>query len=830
MVSRNRNRFGGFLMKRAHIVAATATLLTFGGNLTVTWAQEALDEIIVTARKKAENLQEIPVSVTAIGEGLIEDLALQDLSDISKLTAGLIFDNEFGRTSDRPVIRGQANILGDSGVSYFIDGVYIDGPIADYDLNDVERIEIVKGPQSALYGRNTYSGAINIITRSPGDELSGNVQGEITDDGQYEISASVRGPLTDTLGGGVTARFFNNDGNFINQFDGADIGEQESTSVSGVLVFTPSEDLEIRGRAYYSELDDGQPALFHQAAADNQCFTDNGALYGGVGRYYCGVVQPGVINSDFPIQAPDARDEVETLNASLKIDYDINDEWSFTSITGYNKRNALTITEADYQPTSFQTANFTPGGFPFAGFPAPPFSYGYVGAIVDFTFSSYTKTDDVSQEFRFSYSGDTIQAILGAYYLDQSSDSRDVRALPPGAANIALGSYLAELGAQTALCDANFLCDTIVPFFGPGIVVPRDVNLLDTRNTALFGLLTYDLTENTSLTVEGRWQSEKIEQNTTIQDLGSPVESTSFAEETFTSFTPRITLDWQRTENHLLYVLAATGTKPGGFNSTVAIEAGLPTFEEEDVLAWEIGSKSSLADGQMNLNLAIFVSDIEGYQLTQNARSGANTTSATVNAGDADIFGVEIEIAARPNKVEGLGIVFNYALTDSEFSEGFDQREGLLLDAADNGLVDCSTGFQFPDAGTCTGNSLFGSIAGKQIPRTAKHQAYLDLELRRPFASGNGWEWFVGTNYSYESSKFSQVHNLAETGNTQLVNARFGFTNDRYSLNFWGRNLTGEESSPLVLRYADGADSFKQSFVGTARRDTYYGLTATARF
>lgn len=807
--------------------AAVATAL--GSSLalpTQGWAQDALDEIIVTARKRAENIQEIPISVTAIGEGLIEDLTIQDLSDISKLTAGLVFDNEFGRTSNRPVIRGQANILGDSGVAYFIDGVYIDGPIADYDLNDVERIEVVKGPQSALYGRNTYSGAINIITRSPGDEFSGNAQFEITDDGQYEVTASVRGPLTETLGGGISARFFNNDGNFTNLFDGQDIGEQESSSVSGVLNFSPSEDVNIRFRAYYAELDDGQPALFHQSALDNNCFFDNGALYGGGGRYFCGVIQPADINTDFPVQAPEAREEVETLNTSLKFDWDFGSDWSLSSVTGFNNRNNLGITDGDYQPTSFQTAVFTPGGFPFAGFPVPPFSFGYVGSIVDFTFSGYSQEEDISQELRFNYSGDNVEGILGIYYLDQEIIDSDVRTLPDGAAGAAAASFGAAFAEQQALCAANPICDSIVPFFGPGITVPRDVNQLDTRNIALFGSLSFGIGDNATLTLEGRYQEEKIEQVATVQDLGSPIDQISTAEATFTSFTPRITLDWQRTENNLLYVLAAAGTKPGGFNGTIAQEAGLPTFDEEDVIAVELGSKNTFADGQFNLNLAIFLNSIEGYQLTQNARSGANTTSATVNAGDAEIFGVEIEMAARPQKVEGLGIVLNYALTDAEFTEGFDENLGLINDVIDNGLVDCSIGTQFPGVDGCT--SLFGSIAGNQIPRTARHQAFLDIELRRPF--GNGWDWFIGSNYAYESSKFAQVLNFAETGDTALVNARFGFANENYTVNFWGRNITGEDSTPLVLRYADAANSFRRSFAGTGRRDTYFGVTATVKF
>ncbi|MXW30235.1 MAG: TonB-dependent receptor plug domain-containing protein, partial [Chloroflexi bacterium] len=221
-----------------------------------------IEEIVVTARKRTESLQDTPVAVTALTADQIAEFGVQSLADISKMTAGLLFDSEFTRGANRPVIRGQANILGASGVSYFIDGVYVSGSIDDYDLDDIERIEIVKGPQSALYGRNTYSGTINIVTRSPGDEFRASVKGEVAEDGQFLARASLSGPIGETLSGGVTLRHYEMGGHVTNRYDGKDIGIQESRSVSGVLEFTPNERLSMRGRAYWSERDDGQPAIF----------------------------------------------------------------------------------------------------------------------------------------------------------------------------------------------------------------------------------------------------------------------------------------------------------------------------------------------------------------------------------------------------------------------------------------------------------------------------------------------------------------------------------------------------------------------------------------
>ncbi len=811
------------------VLATLATSMATMGQPVFAQGDTMLEEVLVTARKKEESLQDVPVAVSAVTSSLIEDLNLQSLSDISKVTAGLVYDDDFGRNSNRPVIRGQANILGSSGVSFFIDGVYVTGTLGGYDLNDLERVEVVKGPQSALYGRNTYSGAINLITKSPGDEFSSDVKLEVAQDEQYEVAASVRGPLIPgLLSGGVTGRYYTRGGPFTNEYDGSDIGEQESQSVSGVLEFTPTENLQIRARAYYSDLEDGQIAMFSQPASANNCFEDNGSLYQGLGRYYCGELVAQPVSTDYSRQIPDAHDGVESLQTSLNIDWSINDFWSLTAITGYNSSDEVQKIDGDYDDTSFQVANFTPNGFPYDGFPVPPFDYAYAGSMVDFSFSSAQETSDFSQELRLNFDGDKLRAMVGAYYFEQTEDNSDTRDLPEGAAGLAMANYLAELGAMQAVCAANPVCGTMVPFFGPNVVVARSTNDFEIENKALFGLVSWDFTDSLTLTAEGRYQEEDIKQHAVIQDLGQPVSSVVDADASFETFSPRVTLDWRLNDNSMLYVLYAEGTKPGGFNSALAIEAGLPTYDEEEVESFEIGAKNVFDDGRMIVNLSAFFNDLSGYQLTQNVRVGANTQSATVNAGDAEIMGLEAEFSWRPAAVEGLTLRSNYAWTDSEFVDGTDENQGVLNDVADDGLVNCSTGNQFPDSGECT--SIFGSIEGKAIPRTAEHQFFFDAEYARPLEAWDGWNWRVGADYAYESSKFAQVHNLLETGDTSLVNARLGVYNERYSLTFWGKNLTGEDTPTLALRYADGNDSFKRSFVGMSRRDTYFGATFTAHF
>jgi outer membrane receptor protein involved in Fe transport len=786
-----------------------------------------LEEVVVTARKREESLQEIPVAVSALSAEDMQNLALQDFDDIAKVTAGLVFDNDFSRTANRPVIRGQANILNDSGVAYFIDGVYVTGSIADYDLNDVQRFEVVKGPQSALYGRNTYAGAINIITKDPGDEVSGTVTVEGAEDSQYEVAASVRGPLIPgVLKGSLAARHYERGGIFDSSFDGAAIGEQKSQSLSGLLLWTPNERTDVRLRAYYSELDDGQPALYVQPATENNCFADNGSYYQGLGRYYCGTVAPRNPSSDYAVQAPNAGDRVDLTQLSLKVDYELNENWSLTSITGYNNREATQITEADYGPTNFQTSVFArvPLG-------PPPSPIGLItGGATDFTFSFDNDREDFSQELRLDYTSDRLRGSFGAYYFEEDASTTDNRQLPPNAAELVAASYGRALAQEAAACAANPLCLVAIPLTPASTLgaPSRNRSSSDLENSAVFGLLAFDLTEALTLTVEGRYQREKISQVAIAQTAGNPITNTTVSSETFSTFTPRITLDWKINENHMLYALYAEGTKPGGFNSAAAIEGGVPSFDEEDLQSFEVGSKSLFLDGQLRLNTALFYNELEGYQLTQNVQGAGEITSATVNAGDAEFTGLEVEALYRPAAAPGLTLTANYAYIDPEFTDGADLNQGLLNDFADDGLNNCSTGLQFEGA-ACSGDTVaLGSIAGKQVPRTSKNTAFFDVEYRGPM--GSGWEWFVGANYSYEESRFAQVLNYAETGDIELVNARLGFTSERYSINLWGKNLTGEDATPFVLRYADAGNSLKRNFVGTARRDTFFGITATMRF
>ncbi|KPP94894.1 MAG: TonB-dependent receptor [Erythrobacter sp.] len=819
-----------------------ATMLTPSALL----AQEADEEevsiaerdapIIVTARKREETLQSVPSTVAVVTSETITELALDNLEEIANTTPGLFYDESLGRgggAAFRPVIRGQANILGESGVAFFIDGIYYTGSLADYDVDTIERIEVVKGPQSALYGRNTYSGAINIISKKPGDTWEGRLALDASTQDRYEITAGIRGPITDGLSLGLNGRYYDFGGEFTNQFDGTKIGKQSSWSASGVLDWDDGGPFTATFRAYYNRTDDGQPALFQQDANQNNCFFDNGSLYGGRGRYFCGRIDAQPISTDYTrqfINPADVGIEADTYNVSLRMAYEFSDRLSLVSLTGFNDRTESQLTDGDYSPESFQTAVFArfPIGAPVGFGPAGPvFPFGFVGSTVDFSFAGRSELTDWSQELRLNYDGDGFDLVLGGYFFDQSDDNFSIREVPADALARAGASFGARFAEEQAGCAANPACASIVPLFGPSLPEMRDETRRNIENIAVFGAVNVELTPTLNLSLEGRYAEETIEQVLFDFDEGQQRPAGEvFEPQKFTSFTPRVTLDWQATPDNLIYAVYAEGIKPGGFNNVLARNAGLAAFEEEENKAYEIGFKNAFFDGAMIFNLAAFFTDIEGYQLSQNVEGGGQTFSATVNAGAAEIWGIEAEMVGR---LGDFTLTANYALADTEFVEGFDEQQGILNDVADDGLVNCSTGDQFPDIPDC--QSLFGSIAGKDIPRAPEHRVFADLAYQTPLGGGmEEWSFFAGANMTYTSSSFAQVHNEAFSGDATEVDARIGVENDRLRIQFYAENLFEEDAVRQILRFADGNNDFRRSFVAAPRPGRRVGLLVVSTF
>jgi outer membrane receptor protein involved in Fe transport len=728
---------------------AVAMSIAATAQIPVAWSQDDemdLEEVIVTARKREENLQEVPLSVTAFNASTLQDYRMFSPEDIAGFTPGFSFVNSFGRDSDRPVVRGMSNILGAPNASFFIDGVYVPGTIASTELQMLERVEVIKGPQAALYGRATFSGAINYVTRRPTNELEGQVTVTVAEHDTTNTNAYISGPIVqDSLYFYLGAGFSEYGGEYNNTIGGDEVGGEETTTFTGKLLWTPSDSFEASLRVTAQDDDDDHIAIWLQGAEYNNCYTPDVSRPSARG-YYCGTVKTNdevTLRTDF---LPNPGIERDVLRTSLNMDWELGNGWTLSSITGYQETETdrnIDVSYGGYDALAYLAAVYAPPFFDLAG------SFWRVQA---------EETETFSQELRLSSSADQrLRWSIGAYWYDSEfKQTVDDRIAP--------------------LTSFDFLLDPAQSEQRPNSYP----EVRTTENTAIFGSVEFDFTDSLTGTVEVRQATDKIE----ADYLSYAFTAGDKFEEEFDSFTPRFTLTWVPSDSTTIYGNVAKGTKPGGFNDPGTDQV---SYDEEEAWNFEVGVKKRLFDGRGTWNSALFLIDWTDQQLTFNAqRPDGTLTSFIDNVGETSVTGFETELSMMitPN----WDMTANYSYINSEIDEYTTADQAIL--------VGCNTTAE--DYYDCI--QANGSVEGNQTPRSPKHQASLRTMYRIPMGAG---EWFVGGDIRYEGSKYAQVHNFAQTGSRTTVGAQAGYRTDRWTVTVWGKNLTDDDTAMDILRYID---------------------------
>ena len=805
-------------------------------------AGPALEEIVVTARKREESLQEVPLAVTALSAADITNRQVNSIDDLAKFAPGLVFSRSFGRSNERPVVRGLASVLAgtnatvETGVAYFVDGVYYPGDIQTLDMAEVERVEVIRGPQSALYGRNTYAGAINFITRRPGDEMKASVSGGADGD-ERQISGRLSGRLSDTLTGGLSVRYFDFDGQWKNELTGKTVGDENSVSFGGTLNFQPTENVELRLRAAHNRDRDGTRPLFYQSPEFNNCAPGTRSLAsyrltGSTNRnqYFCGeitarpiylndapvtqpIVQvPGIPNVNYLVPATpngvyDTRQgvafsgvhrDLDLLLASLS--WDINGS-GYTASINAGSRSDDRKTGADSDHSSMNIIGANVNG-------VQPMASGASSAVDKYRDWSVEAKIESPQDRRFRWS-------VGAYQFDW--EQKQHRA------------DFASLNGQD-----------------------RPEKIFTIENEAIFGSVEFDFTDKLSASAEVRRAEEQkgqIDYTPVVNLQGGPTvvpyDSRIRGNDTWKSTTPRVTVNYKAADDLTLYANYAKGYKPGGFNGSIAIINGRPqdeSFDQEESVNYEVGMKSTWMDNRLVFNVAVFKMDVTAIQLTTpiQASTGA-VTSISTNQGDGEVRGFEVETKFAATDELTLG--FNYALADTEFTSGCDDMQFTITSGG---------GIFNPNDPNSTARNLNGqgscSIAGNEFPLAAKHTASLTADFVRPVFGGD-YEFYLNSDLSYTSKKWVQVHNLAYTGAAALLGARFGIQTADWKVGVYGRNLTNEDSSPGATRWLQqnligvngltvpatpatsvASYSLPRGFFGVLRRERQIGLEFSYNF
>ena len=727
------------------LTLAVAMSIATTAQMPVAWSQDDemdLEEVIVTARKREENLQEVPLSVTAFNATTLQDYRMFSPEDIAAFTPGFSFVNSFGRDSDRPVVRGMSNILGSPNASFFIDGVFVPGTIASTELQMLERVEVIKGPQAALYGRATFSGAINYVTRRPTNEMEGQVTITVAEHDTTNTNAYVSGPIVeDSLYFYVGAGFNEYGGEYNNTISGDEVGGEETTTFTGKLLWTPTDSFEASLKLTSQKDDDDHIALWLQGADYNNCFEANPSRPAARG-YYCGTVKTNdevTLRTDF---LPNPGIERDVMRTSLNMDWELGNGWTISSITGYQETETdrqIDVSYGGYDAFSFFNAFYSPTG--------------------QFWRVQEEEEETFSQELRLSSSVDQrLRWSVGAYWYDSEFEQTVDDRINP------LTSFESALDPSVSRQEPNSF--------------PEKTTV---ENFAIFGSVEFDFTDALTGTVEVRQATDDIE--SVFYPYLPGQETETFSEE-FDSFTPRFTLTYLASDSLTVYGNIAKGTKPGGFN-----DSGAPkiAYDEEEAWNYEVGVKTTILNGRGTWNSSVYMIDWTDQQLTFNAqRPDGSLTSFIDNVGETSVTGFETELSMM--LTDNWDLTANYSYTNAEIDEYINTDQAIL--------VGCNP--RADDYYDCI--QANGSVEGNQTPRSPKHQASLRTMLRIPMGAG---EWYVGGDIRYEGSKFAQVHNLAQTGSRTVVGAQAGYRTDRWEVTVWGKNLTDDDTAMDILRYID---------------------------
>ncbi|USA61700.1 TonB-dependent receptor [Qipengyuania citrea] len=717
--------------------AATAAFLAAPASAQTTDTDQAapvVDDdnvIVVTARRREESIQDVPLSITAIsGEALAKSGTLE-ITELAQEVPNLTLEVSRGtNTTLTAFIRGvgqQDPVAGfEAGVGLYVDDIYLNRPQgAVLDIYDVERIEVLRGPQGTLYGRNTIGGAIKYVTAALPDETEIKVRGTYGSYNQADLIVTASTPVSDSLKVGVSGARLSRGGfgdNLVQE--GVENYNKDVWGARGTIEFDNGP-LFIRLSGDYVK-DNSDPRQGHRLLP---------------GAFSGAPVLDDVYDTRAGLDVVDQ--EVEAYGGGLTIAYELNDTMTVKSITGYRKDHSTTPIDFDSLPQA------------------------------DLDVPAIYRNKQFSQELQFLYEGDRLSGVLGAYYLDAS--------------------------AFTAFDVALFTTGAIPSVNLPGLNA-QTLGDVDTKTWSIFGDFTYDLTDQFSLSLGGRYtwdkRTSRILRTTFVggySDLFPPTDAVPIAvtsdfngSATFKEFTPRASLSFKPNANHTFYATYSKGFKGGGFDPRgqtsqapdldgdgdidYADQYEFLSFAPETVDSYEIGWKASLLDDSLFISLAAFKGDYTDVQIPGSVGVDSNGdgisdsfVGITSNAGDADVNGVEFEgraVVGRNFAGPGSRLTFNWALGV------LDAKYNTFIDAFGNDVADQRVFQNTPDVTVNTG-----------------------FDLGIPVASGIV-DFLGSVSLRSDASQFELPGPLDQDGYA-LVDASIVYTDDsdRWSIGIHGKNL-----------------------------------------
>ncbi len=736
----------------------------------------SLEEIIVTAQRRAESVQSTPIAISAFtGDGL-QELGVTTVEDLAEITPSLqIFAEQINNEAYiiRGIGRSNEDLTTDSGVAVYINDIYIAQPAeANAAFYDIERVEVLRGPQGTLYGKNAVGGVVNIITRKPEENFGGLVSAEVGSLGLQTYTGAIGGPLVEDRASARLAGYYSRgDGAYRNLTTDERANDVEVEAMRGSLRLTPTDQLEVN--LVLDASDSTQDGVLKSVISDYP-----GAQY---------ILKDFFEVDAFPSQEANIRSSRSETNGrqgirqwggSLRTDY-AADAGTVSWLAGYRTEESYNLEDIDR--TAFRINNFE--------------------ATQD-TWSS-------SQELRFVSADDgalsaagRLQWSAGLYWFhEQGGRNQDI--------------YLRARVPSSQPGDPDNPDDGLL---GPGTPDTQDstasfLQTIDTDSYAVFGQAKYDLTPQFGMTLGLRYTDETKRASVAATSVGTgggdpyslfqpdgPYQRAQ--EETWTMFTPKLVLEYEPVRDIRTYASYARGFKSGGYNGQSGTFEEFAPFEPEQADAYELGLKSDLLTDRLRLNLAAFLVNFSDLQV---AGTNAQGLVVTTNAADSRIRGIELEVSALP--VAALNLHFAVSLMEAEFHNYFVEEFDPTITAGPPFVIVDKEGDRLDD-----------------VP---EYSVAWGADYDWPLSGGSGLRF--GVNGTIKGDTVSNQNTL-RANSYSVVNARLDWTSPDGAWNIaaWMRNLTDE------VYYRGGAavpDFDKQvARVGLVANPRTSGITITYTF
>jgi len=677
-----------------------------------------IEEIMVTAQKRTQNLQDVPISVQAITDAAIRELGASVISDLETTAPSLQTGGIIGSSNQQMGLRGIVDYSRNTGIDARM-GIYIDGIYqgrsytSDQPLLGLERVEILRGPQGTLFGKNTVSGAISLVTKTPDEEFEGYITGDLGNFEYRKAAAYVSGPISETVFGFLSFSYDESDGYYRNITLDQDTGGYDRWSTRGKLRFVPNDRLEIILAGDVSHSDSNSP-LFVNAS-----------------------LPPYTSQQNF-----EANDKVHFWGGALTVNYDLDADYTLTSLSAYRESDYKTKYDDDITPYDIQTTDFDEDSNQFSQelrLVSPREDrYDWVAGL-------YYFTSDMSTN-RKAFFGEDLYNLLIPALAPYAAALKGVATIPN---KVNVDSWAAYVHGNYRFSDRweltaglrytneskdidwrqqNFPAD---PAVAAALQAATGLPLTQAPG-ALFGGINYD-----------------------------PVIDSRSAND----WSPTIGLNWFVIQDTMIYGKYASGFKSGGYNADF-MTSGLDYFEYEDesVDSWELGIKSTMLDGKLRINASAFMMKFDDFQVFQfltNAR-GATTLQLT-NAGKATSQGVELETTWVPT--DRLEFAFNVTALDATYDEFVNPSPGE------------------PD------------FTGNKLPYAPDWKTYLSAQYIQPLGEHGNLRFFA--DYAWVDDQYSDPSNgpLYEIDAYSLISARVSWmpVSERWELALWGKNLADKE-------------------------------------